>query len=102
PFSSVHECRFSTNYSCPPSRSRRRPLEKDTGSDPEDWHRVLFSWHMGSTANMQASTTTDQTDVTDTIWSFVICNSSFSKHPRHPQPARRGVVGYPWFSWLPC
>src|SRR5207302_4149231 len=63
PFSSVHECQFSTNYSCPPSRSRRRPLEKDTGSDPEDWHRVLFSWHMGSTANM--ITTTDQTDVTD-------------------------------------
>lgn len=38
---------------------------------------------------MQASTTTDQTDITDTVWLFVIWNSSFSKHPRHPR--------YPWF-----
>src|SRR4029077_264697 len=42
-----------------------------------------------SSANMQASTTTDQTDISDRVWSFFICNSSFSKHPRHPR--------YPWF-----
>jgi len=44
---------------------------------------------------MQASTTTDQTDITDIVWSFVIGNSSFrnidagvSGRARSP-PARR-------------
>jgi hypothetical protein len=53
--------------------------------------KSIFARH-GEFDVWQASTTTDQTDITDTVWSFVICNSSFPKHPRHPR--------YPWFSSL--
>src|SRR5262249_10256506 len=58
------------------------PLRRGRRSYMSSVHECRFS----------TSTTTDQTDITDTGWSFVICNSSFLKHPRHPR--------YPWFSSL--
>src|SRR5262249_4124611 len=49
------------------------PLEKDTGS------------------HSKSRTTTDQTDTTDTVWSVVICNSSFFKLCLGSNPGRQRI-----------